>query len=122
MVVYFTLQKMGRKRTKWDYSNNNILSSDKYGHGLTVSDIRSNAQRRSENDNEDATNSEESLEESFNFNVFDGTPDPDSPWARFFDQGDQSDDANAPGEGGQPLPNQGVELVDDKNGVNISDF
>ncbi|MGB1758606.1 MAG: hypothetical protein ACPHI1_05155, partial [Candidatus Puniceispirillaceae bacterium] len=32
------------------------------------------------------------LAESFNFNIFDGCPDEDSPWARFIDTEEIDDD------------------------------
>jgi len=100
MAVYFTLQKMGGEQKREDLSNPTSTSSERR-HGLTVSEIRSNAQKRSESHGEDDTAADD-LKESFNFNVFDGTPDPDSPWAKFIDQGDDSDD--------EDVPNEGVEL------------
>ncbi len=49
-----------------------------------MSDIRSNAQSKIASvsaDDEDIND----LEESYNYNIFNGTPDKDSPWAKFID-------------------------------------
>ena len=52
---------------------------------MTVSDIRKNAQRKTETSS-DGFVVDINIEESYNFNIFDGTPDQESPWARFIDQ------------------------------------
>mmetsp|Transcript_1233 Transcript_1233/g.2683 ORF Transcript_1233/g.2683 Transcript_1233/m.2683 type:complete len:400 (-) Transcript_1233:37-1236(-) len=102
MVVYFTLQKMGERPKEEHYLRPNTTSSRASRQELTVSDIRSNTRRKRESSEEVATND---LAESFSFNVFDGVPDPDSPWARFFDQSDHSVDDDPPEGGEQALPN-----------------
>ena len=68
------------------------------GDQLTVPEIRSNAERKSQEPSTQSTheNNESEVGESFNFNIFDGSPDPDSPWAKFIDQ--DYDDANEDGD------------------------
>jgi len=102
MVVYFTLQKMGERPKEEHYLRPDTTFSRASSQELTVSDIRSNTRRKRESSEEVATND---LAESFSFNVFDGVPDPDSPWARFFDQSDHSVDDDPPEGGEQALPN-----------------
>jgi len=104
MVVYFALQKMG-ERSKREYLETNALSSRGFQSQLTVSGIRSNAQRRTENPTGDTTGR---LAERFSFNIFDGTPDPDSPWAMFFDQDNDSGDEDTPVDGIQSLLNEEI--------------
>jgi len=107
MVVYFTLQKIGVGGQRKDERDtmNDMLTSVRHGrHALTVSEIRSNAQTRPENHAEDAES------RRFSFNIFDGEPDPDSPWAQFFDEEDQTDEEGALDEGERPAPNEEIEL------------
>jgi len=102
MVVYFTLQKMGRGPKVEDLHT--TFSSRECPHGLSVCDIRSNAERKAENGVEEVANNV-----AENFNIFDGVPDPDSPWARFMYSDDDSDDEDAPDDGEQPMSNEYVE-------------
>mmetsp|Transcript_3276 Transcript_3276/g.5157 ORF Transcript_3276/g.5157 Transcript_3276/m.5157 type:complete len:222 (-) Transcript_3276:104-769(-) len=112
MVVYFTLQKMGGGLEGESLSNNIWQSfSVRRGHRLTVRDIRSSAQRI-----ESVTESTNDLpEQSFSFHVFDGVPDPDSPWAMFFDEDDDSENEDAPDEGEPPPLNEEIELAGDRD-------
>jgi len=112
MVVYFTLQKMGGGLEGESLSNNIWQSfSVRRGHRLTVRDIRSSAQRI-----ESVTESNNDLpEQSFSFHVFDGVPDPDSPWAMFFDEDDDSENEDAPDEGELPPLNEEIELAGDRD-------
>ena len=45
----------------------------------------------------------------FNFNIFDGTPDVDSPWARYLDQDHSDDEVDGQDRDGETLPNANVE-------------
>eukprot|EP00580_Thalassiosira_gravida_P006289 CAMPEP_0201639098 /NCGR_PEP_ID=MMETSP0493-20130528/18397_1 /ASSEMBLY_ACC=CAM_ASM_000838 /TAXON_ID=420259 /ORGANISM="Thalassiosira gravida, Strain GMp14c1" /LENGTH=401 /DNA_ID=CAMNT_0048112383 /DNA_START=121 /DNA_END=1326 /DNA_ORIENTATION=- len=106
MVVYFTLQKMGERP-----AGDNIQSDDAPGQ-LTVSDIRSNAQRSTENQLGAAW-------QKFAVSIFDGDSDPDSPWVRFFNGDGSGDEENAPDGGVLDVikSNGGIELADDQHGI-----
>ena len=73
-------------------------SSSYTGHlqrSLTVSDIRLNAKRKDgskQGVGQDITTDNGDLAESYRFNIIDGTPDETSPWARYIDQDEYSDD------------------------------
>mmetsp|Transcript_17135 Transcript_17135/g.32124 ORF Transcript_17135/g.32124 Transcript_17135/m.32124 type:complete len:450 (+) Transcript_17135:164-1513(+) len=137
MVVYFTLQRMGRqpkgdsnsrmfrqKHAASQASQVNVQSSHGddvslsrvFETGLSVDDIRSTntgyTQRETEHPTEHTSNN---LRESFNFNVFDGASDQENPLVRFFDQGDSEDDS-APNVGDRPRRNEEFELTDRRNG------
>ena len=60
---------------------------------LTVADIRESAKRKEEDSGVDESETRD-RRESFNFNIFDGTPDKDSPWAMFIDP--ESDEEENP--------------------------
>ncbi|KAL7535600.1 hypothetical protein ACHAWF_005208 [Thalassiosira exigua] len=81
-AVYFILQKMGRPRVESFIKQRRQSNTPKRRH-TTVSTIRSNAESKSgKEDLPDA--------ESFIFNIFDGSPDEDSPWAKFIDPDEYS--------------------------------
>jgi hypothetical protein len=82
--VYFSLDKVGKPKP-----NSLTNASSKVGvrRQLTVKDIRTNAERKGENETD--VDSEERI--SFVFNIFDGVPNEDSPWAKFIDA-DEFDD------------------------------
>jgi len=79
--------------------DNNASLSRGPQYGLTVADIRAHAERKAENSEEEVATSRV---ERFSFNVFDGSPNPNSPWAMFFDEGDMID------EGEEPIPNEEI--------------
>ena len=81
MMVYFTLQKMGRPKV--DIKQESSFPRPGYTKQLTVQDIRASAAGKSEGMSSEVIS--ESLKSSFNFNIFDGTPNEDSPWAMFID-------------------------------------
>jgi len=88
-IVYFALQsqRIGVQAT----TENLLPSSPKPIHvrgELTVDDIRSNTKMKKGNE----TELSDDVSERFNFNVFDGIPDPNSPWAKFIDQDDSGID------------------------------
>ena len=98
-VVYFAIQWLGRPQSmefirRWSIKSKAAAT----GGQLTVPDIRSNAEKKSQQPSAHSTheNNESEVGESFNFNIFDGSPDPDSPWARFIDQ--DYDGANDDGD------------------------
>ena len=66
---------------------------------MTVYDIRLKAERS----NADLTSDDKCVEpdERMSFNIFDGIPDKDSPWARFIDEDyeDEEHNADVPDEG-----------------------
>jgi len=83
MIVYFKLQQMGRPQHVEVVPQVELRPS--LQREMTVSDIRKNAQRKTETSS-DGFVVDINIEESYNFNIFDGTPDQESPWARFIDQ------------------------------------
>ena len=58
---------------------------------LTVQDIRSNAESRNR--------VTETRSEGQDFNIFDGSPDPESPWAKYVDNDDEELPGNVEGNG-----------------------
>ena len=75
------------------------------GSELTVEDIRSSAERTIRSSAEET----DDRRVSYMFNIFDGAPDEDSPWAKYINQDDDySDNADTPDEGGA-LPNDNIE-------------
>eukprot|EP01083_Nonionella_stella_P093878 263306_1 len=85
-MVYFALQRMGNPSEEYLQRTSVVTSAPRSGRDLTVSDIRCNAKRKSENKDglhETAVaDGDKDLVATLNFDIFDGTPDPDSPWAR----------------------------------------
>mmetsp|Transcript_10818 Transcript_10818/g.23542 ORF Transcript_10818/g.23542 Transcript_10818/m.23542 type:complete len:416 (-) Transcript_10818:224-1471(-) len=115
MVVYFTLQKMGGRQEGESLGNSIWQSfSVRREHRLTVRDIRSSAQRRIESGTE---STDDVAEQRLSYHIFDGVPDPDSPWAMFFDEDDDNENEDAPDEGEQPPLNEEIEQVDDPDGL-----
>lgn len=90
--VYFIVDRMGKPKV-------NCLPSSDAGPGarrqLTVMDIRLSAQRKPEISPEMGSSSRRS--NSILFNIFDGVPDEDSPWAKYLngEYGDDSDEEDA---------------------------
>lgn len=88
-VVYFMLERMGTPQIHSIPS----LASEPGRNGtvhptqLTVIDIRVNAMRKSEACLQESTESKR----SFVFNIFDGVPDEDSPWAKFLNEDEDED-------------------------------
>ena len=101
-MVYFALQRLGTSKVECGPS-----PSPRPGRGreLTVLDIRSSAERKVKVGSEET----DDRRESYIFNIFDGAPDEDSPWARYIVQDDDhSDYADTPNEG-ETLPNDNIE-------------
>ncbi|KAL9188855.1 hypothetical protein ACHAXT_011345 [Thalassiosira profunda] len=100
-MVYFTLDRMGQRKRKrlaeGSLPENATSARSQTRRELTVDEIRSNARTKSE-----AESSATDGEEDYTFNIFDGTPSPDSPWAKYIDQDSDSsaDDADAPNGSG----------------------
>ena len=103
VVEYFLLQRyFGKPKVEVEQLRNSAFCSKaKRGRisttgrlSTTVQDIRSNAERTTERTTE--TSCGEAINEfrrmSHSFNIFDGTPDADSPWARFFEDETEDDD------------------------------
>eukprot|EP00580_Thalassiosira_gravida_P009242 CAMPEP_0201639404 /NCGR_PEP_ID=MMETSP0493-20130528/19223_1 /ASSEMBLY_ACC=CAM_ASM_000838 /TAXON_ID=420259 /ORGANISM="Thalassiosira gravida, Strain GMp14c1" /LENGTH=90 /DNA_ID=CAMNT_0048112789 /DNA_START=281 /DNA_END=553 /DNA_ORIENTATION=+ len=89
-MVYFTLQRLGKPNLEGQGGLFPRSTIDSFiGDTLTVRDIRSSVARKEELG---PLVSEE--RDSFTFNIFDGTPDEDSPWARFIDQDDDISDGS----------------------------
>ncbi|KAL7540566.1 hypothetical protein ACHAXR_010214 [Thalassiosira sp. AJA248-18] len=114
-IVYFTLERMGTPKVECIISPSAQRSPASNGgirHQLTVEEIRSSAQGRSEVGNiQDSIVSSSRRRSSFVFNIFDGTADPDSPWAKYvdgdYDSVEENGNEGAP-EGDvetTPLPN-----------------
>mmetsp|Transcript_34690 Transcript_34690/g.60992 ORF Transcript_34690/g.60992 Transcript_34690/m.60992 type:complete len:155 (-) Transcript_34690:116-580(-) len=99
-MVYFALQRLGTPTGEYVPSPGPRLGSE-----LTVQDIRSSAERKVKVGSEET----DDRRESYIFNIFDGAPDEDSPWARYIVQDDDySDNADTPNEG-ETLPNDNIE-------------
>jgi len=81
-MVYFALQKIGEPNL--GLLNMGVHFSPSRNAQLTVSKIRLNVRRKNQNDTEEVVTN--NVAESFKFNIFDGVPDPNSPWARFIYQ------------------------------------
>lgn len=83
-VVYFLLQRMGSSKVAIiELVPSQPRRELSEGQGLTVTDIRKSVMRQDDNDGEKRVSDRR---ESYIFNIFDGEPDEDSPWARFIDQ------------------------------------
>lgn len=83
--VYFSLQRFGKP--KIDCVSQNSMPIQRRCH-LTVLDIRQNAE------SSNGLECTETRRESCMFNVFDGEPDEDSPWAKFFQDEDEESPNN----------------------------
>ncbi|KAL7551494.1 hypothetical protein ACHAWF_014684 [Thalassiosira exigua] len=83
-VVYFRLERFGGVRAKVDCAD---------GRNGTVQEIRLRSMR--------PTHATHEKRPSYVFNIFDGTPDEDSPWARFIDPDD--DDEEEEEESGEDM-------------------
>ena len=79
-VAYFTLPKLATQKPMLPRSR--VINRRE----RTVSDIRADVASR-----ETSVALEPNEEPDFVFDIFDGTPDPDSPWARFIDEGPEQD-------------------------------
>ena len=88
-VVYFVLPRLGTSKPDLNAVQSMVSSSRQGGrHELTVEDICSNVQSKSEMASEVASEHEGEGRlgsNDFVFNIFDGVPDEDSPWAKFID-------------------------------------
>ena len=93
MMVYFTLQKMGRPKVE-SLVQPAESSRPGFNRQLTVPEIRATAKRKEKNVGVEYVPGRR--RESLNFNIFDGAPDNDSPWAMFIDP--DSDDEEDAGE------------------------
>ena len=67
---------------------------------LTVPDVRSNAAKAAKSGAEVPNNRRESV-----FNIFDGVPDEDSPWAKYIHQEDEHTNNVDALDEGESLPN-----------------
>ena len=79
-MVYFTLERI----TKPKQGSNPRRTRNTH---LMVSTIRSNAKSKEHNTPPAADHNE-----NRSFNIFDGTPDQDSPWARYINQDDYDEE------------------------------
>lgn len=93
-VVYFALKRMGKQKVE---SLRSIVSPrPELGKQTTVKDIRENVRLSADNNQTVGDNRRSSRSSSsFAFSIFDGTPDEDSPWAKFID-GDESVEGGLP--------------------------
>lgn len=101
-LVYFMMQRLGKPMVAIQDS-----SSLRPGlkRGVTVKDIRASALRKAE------TGYTTEKRVGYNFNIFDGVPDADSPWARFIDEEESSGEADTPDESESSHRNKAVEQV-----------
>jgi len=106
MIVYFELERIGTPKVE------PFLQSERLTQGMsvtgertsrlvngqhpTVRDIRSNAKRKTEDGVDEVISSRR--RSSLVFNIFDGTPDAESPWAQFIDP-DSDDDEESDNDG-----------------------
>mmetsp|Transcript_34693 Transcript_34693/g.60998 ORF Transcript_34693/g.60998 Transcript_34693/m.60998 type:complete len:107 (+) Transcript_34693:329-649(+) len=97
-AVYFALQKMGKEECLY------INTSSQIPRQLTVEEIRSSVKTKS-----NGSQKIDDFSETFNFNIFDGAPDVDSPWARYLDQDHSDDEVDGQDRDGETLPNENVE-------------
>ena len=119
MMVYFGLERLGTPKVEClphlqseRVIQNISVSGERMGRLIngqhpTVRDIRSNAIRKTENGAEEVISSSR-RRSSLVFNIFDGTPDAESPWAQFIDP--DSDDE----EGDNVISNEEVPASDSK--------
>eukprot|EP01083_Nonionella_stella_P197430 725845_1 len=88
-MVYFVIQRMDRPKID---CLQNTPPCPSFMNEVTVSDIRYNAKRKAEIDHLQEQATGVYLEERSDFHIFDGTPDVDSPWAKYIDCSDYSSD------------------------------
>ena len=89
-MVYFALQHMGKKkkvkirggRLRFRRRSSAPPPTTASGDSLTVEEIRSSANSKQAIE---VTDESEDDDDSMIFNIFDGGPDENSPWARFID-------------------------------------
>ena len=105
MMVYFGLERIGTPKVEClphlqsERATQNISVSGERmdrlinGQHPTVKDIRSNAKRKTENGVEEVISSRR--RSSLVFNIFDGTPDAESPWAQFIDPDSDDDEGRS---------------------------
>ena len=103
-MAYFTLQRLGTPKLE-------CVPSSRPGpkRQLTVQDIRSSANKKAKF----GLGETDDTRENYTFNIFDGTPDEDSPWAKYIYQDDDySDNADTPDpDEGETLPNDNIEQI-----------
>lgn len=112
-AAYFILKGMGKVEVTNVVPKRQSTMPGRYRSHLSVEEIRSNAKRKDTGTDELGGSGTETAT-TFNFSIFDGKLDADSPWARFIDP-DSSDDAvyeKANEQYEQPLDND--ERVRDK--------
>ena len=110
MIVYFELERIGTPKVEpflqsermTRLTQNISVSGERTGRLIngqhpTVRDIRSNAKRKTENGSEEVISSRR--RSSLVFNIFDGTPDAESPWAQFIDPDSDDDEGSNNGIG-----------------------
>jgi len=92
-IVYFSLPRLGKPKSN-DCVHCNPQPVDcvhcnpqPSKHAITVQEIRSNADKKLEVSTERAV---DDVAESYVFNIFDGAPDENSPWAKYIDNDDDS--------------------------------
>jgi len=83
MLVYFALDRMGRPNAEHIVQQSTTANGSAPRRHRTVDDIRASVLRISENVS--LGSASKRISQSFDFNVFDGTPDENSPWAMFID-------------------------------------
>ena len=87
--VYFTLQRLGKpKKVECATLSTGQPTRPGKKRELTVKDIRASVLRKSsmESEGQELADNGSERRESLVFNIFDGVPDADSPWAKFIDQ------------------------------------
>jgi hypothetical protein len=94
-VVYFLIERMSRLKTTdlFASSANKPLAAK---NQITVDAIRANAERRLTQPTEsevEENNNDRGKNTRYTFNIFDGNPDENSPWAKFLN-GDYEEDAS----------------------------
>jgi len=94
-MVYFTLQRRGKSKVDIESASTmNQISAPSNSPGqkfqTNISYIREHAEIKIKS--EPGVAEDDIMEEKrYDFNIFDGAPDEDSPWARFIDQDDDDD-------------------------------
>ena len=115
MVVYFTLEKIGTPKVE---CLPHLQSSKRMTQNSTVHDIRTNAERKSveQHGTGKRGSGSSSRRDSCVYNIFDGTPDMDSPWAQFIDpDSDNEEDIIDENEEGE------IEIANEEGGIRVAD-
>ena len=116
MIVYFKLEKMGMQKVDCEEAFASVTHRSTYNGGrpsdLTVMGIRSNVERKSQYPLEASACSSRRTSV---FNIFDGIPDNDSPWAQFIDQDSDDSDSVADNEDMIIAKNEGRNMQNDKS-------